>query len=218
MTAMDRFTTHKGIAAPLLRNNIDTDAIIPSMEMKRVSKRGLSSGLFAAWRYQDIRSREPNPEFVLNQPAYRGASILLGGRNFGCGSSREHAVWALEEFGIRVLVAPSFGTIFSANCVANGLLPACLPESDIQALADWVAADPREHQLEVDLPARSIRTSNGKAYPFGVLDADAEMLASGLDPIDLTLQLEARIEAFEKADRKERPWVELRGSTTPPKG
>ena len=123
---MQPFAAHCGVAAPLLRSNVDTDAIIPSREMGRVSKRGLSIGLFANWRYADPRARIPNPEFVLNQPAYAGASILLGGDNFGCGSSREHAVWALAEFGIRAILAPSFGAIFQKNCIANGLLPARL--------------------------------------------------------------------------------------------
>lgn len=206
---MDRFLTHEGVVAPLMRNNIDTDAIIPSVEMKRVSKKGLAAGLFAAWRYRDRNTGELNPDFVLNQAAYRGASILLGGRNFGCGSSREHAVWALDEFGIRVLIAPSFGTIFSANCVANGLLPVCLPESRVQELADWVAADPQEHRLEIDLPARTVRQSDGKQCVFDILDTDAEMLMRGLDPIDMTLQLENEITAFELTNREQRPWVKL---------
>ena len=209
---MDKFLRHKGIAAPLMRNNVDTDAIIPSVEMKRVSKRGLASGLFAAWRYLDMKSKEPNPEFVLNKPAYQGASILLSGRNFGCGSSREHAVWALGEFGIRVLIAPTFGTIFSANCVANGLLPACLPEDQLQVLADWVAADPRNHLLEVDLPFRTITTSEGQQYAFRILDTDAEMLMGGLDPISLTLQSEEKISAYEQSARKKMPWLELANS------
>ncbi len=206
---MQKFITHQGIAAPLLRNNIDTDAIIPSVEMKRVSKRGLSVGLFAAWRYSDRVERIPHSDFVLNQNGYLGASILLSGRNFGCGSSREHAVWALEEYGIRVIVAPSFGAIFSANCIANGLLPACLPEDQVQALANWVAADPKKNQLLVDLQERNITTTQGQSYSFDILDADAEMLLQGLDPIALTLQMEKAIQSFEQADRLTRPWVEL---------
>lgn len=206
---MQKFITHKGIAAPLLRNNIDTDAIIPSVEMKRVSKRGLSPGLFAAWRYSDRSNRVPNAEFVLNQSGYQGASILLSGRNFGCGSSREHAVWALDEYGIRAIVAPSFGAIFSTNCIANGLLPARLPEDQIQSLASWVAADPQKNLLTIDLQQRCITTSEGQTYTFEILEADAEMLLQGLDPIALTLQLEQVIESFEKTSRVARPWVEL---------
>ena len=206
---MQKFTTHRGIAAPLLRNNIDTDAIIPSVEMKKVSKRGLSDGLFAAWRYIDRVKRVPNTEFVLNQPDYQKASILLSGRNFGCGSSREHAVWALDEYGIRAIVAPSFGAIFSANCIANGLLPARLPEDQVQSLASWVAADPQNNQLTIDLQTRSITTYEGQAYFFEILDADAEMLLQGLDPIALTMQMEAAIQKFEQTSRVARPWVEL---------
>ena len=206
---MDKFLRHKGIAAPLMRNNVDTDSIIPSVEMKRVSKRGLANGLFAAWRYLDLKNKEPNPEFVLNKPEYQGASILLSGRNFGCGSSREHAVWALDEFGVRVLIAPTFGTIFSANCVANGLLPACLPEAQVHVLADWVAADPLNHQLDVDLICRTITTSDGQRFDFEILDTDANMLMSGLDPISLTLQSEDKIKVFEESARREKPWFEL---------
>jgi 3-isopropylmalate/(R)-2-methylmalate dehydratase small subunit len=206
---MQKLTHFQGIAAPLLRNNIDTDAIIPSVEMKRVSKRGLSAGLFAAWRYHDRSNRVLNPEFVLNQSDYQGASILLCGNNFGCGSSREHAVWALDEFGIRAIVAPSFGSIFSANCIANSLLPARLPEEQVQSLANWVAADPQKNKLIIDLTKRTITTSEGQSYAFEILDADAEMLLQGLDPIALTLQLEDSIRSFEQANRLARPWVEL---------
>ncbi len=206
---MQKFTTHKGIAAPLLRNNVDTDAIIPSVEMKRVSKRGLSDGLFAAWRYSDRIQRVPNTEFILNEPAYQGTSILLSGRNFGCGSSREHAVWALDEYGIRAIVAPSFGAIFSTNCIANGLLPAQLPEEQVQLLANWVAEDPQKNRLTIDLQKRSISTTEGQDYSFKILDADAAMLLQGLDPIALTLQLEKAIQSFEQDSQLTRPWVEL---------
>jgi 3-isopropylmalate/(R)-2-methylmalate dehydratase small subunit len=119
------------VAAPLLRANIDTDTIIPSREMKSVAKTGLAAGLFAGWRYTAIGGREPNPEFVLNQPAYAGTRILLGGENFGCGSSREHAVWALHEYGIRAVIAPSFAPIFFGNCVRNGIVPVVLPAAQI---------------------------------------------------------------------------------------
>jgi 3-isopropylmalate/(R)-2-methylmalate dehydratase small subunit len=212
---MQKFTTHTGIAAPLMRNNIDTDAIIPSVEMKRVSKRGLSSGLFAAWRYSDRSDRTPNEEFVLNLGSYQGASILLSGRNFGCGSSREHAVWALDEYGIRAIIAPSFGAIFSANCIANGLLPARLPEDQVQALAAWVATDPQQNQLNIDLESRCITTTAGQVYNFEILDADAEMLLQGLDPIALTMQKEEAIRSFELSDRLARPWVELARPANP---
>ena len=129
---MEKFTTLTAIAAPLLRINIDTDAIIPSREMKRVSKDGLAEGLFAGWRYQTPGSREENPDFILNQAPYRQARILLSGINFGCGSSREHAVWALHEWGIRAVIAPSFGSIFQGNCVRNGIVPVVLDNAIVE--------------------------------------------------------------------------------------
>jgi 3-isopropylmalate/(R)-2-methylmalate dehydratase small subunit len=177
--------------------------------MKRVSKRGLSTGLFAAWRYSDRINRIPDPEFVLNQQVYQGTSILLGGQNFGCGSSREHAVWALDEYGIRVIIAPSFGAIFSANCVANGLLPARLSEADINNLAEWVRKDPQNNLLEVDLADRMVKTTSGQEFKFEVLDADAEMLMQGLDPIAMTLLQLEEIESFEQNSFSQRPWAKL---------
>ena len=206
---MRKFTVHEGVAAPLIRNNIDTDAIIPSVEMKRVSKKGLSSGLFASWRYTDRAQRTPEPEFVLNQEAYQQASILLGGKNFGCGSSREHAVWALAEFGIRAIIAPSFGAIFRANCIANGLLPICLEADIISQLADWVEKDPQANRLQIDLEQRSVKASQDLHAHFDMDDSDAEMLLNGLDPIALTLKLEDQIKAFQNADKSVRPWVYL---------
>ena len=133
---MLKFDVLTAVAAPLLRANVDTDAIIPSREMKTVSKTGLAAGLFAGWRYTQIGGREPDSDFVLNQPAYAGAQVLLAGENFGCGSSSEHAVWALLEFGIRAIAAPSFAPIFRMNCVRNGILPVCLPAATIAALAE----------------------------------------------------------------------------------
>lgn len=135
--------------------------------------------------------------------------MLLCGRNFGCGSSREHAVWALDEYGIRAIIASSFGAIFSANCIANGLLPARLPEDQVQSLASWVAADPQNNQLTIDLQQRSVATAEGQTCTFEILEADAEMLLQGLEPIALTLQLEQAIHTFEQMSRLARPWVEL---------
>ena len=206
---MRKFTVHEGVAAPLIRNNIDTDAIIPSVEMKRVSKKGLSSGLFASWRYTDRGQRIPEPEFVLNQDAYQHASILLGGKNFGCGSSREHAVWALAEFGIRAIIAPSFGAIFRANCIANGLLPISLGADIIGQLAEWVEKNPQVNRVRIDLEKRSINASQGLVFNFDMEDSDADMLLNGLDPIALTLRLEDQIKAYQETDRQERPWVYL---------
>lgn len=139
---MEKFTRLTAIAAPLLRINIDTDAIIPSREMKRVSKLGLSEGLFAGWRYQSPGSRAENPDFILNREPYRKAQILLSGLNFGCGSSREHAVWALHEWGIRAIIAPSFGSIFQGNCVRNGIVPVILDNAVIETLAPKIESDP----------------------------------------------------------------------------
>jgi 3-isopropylmalate/(R)-2-methylmalate dehydratase small subunit len=206
---MKKFTSHRGVAVPLIHNNIDTDSIIPSVEMKRVSKRGLSVGLFAGWRYTDREDRVPNPEFALNLPRYQGASILLTGRNFGCGSSREHAVWALAEYGIRAVVAPSFGAIFHANCIANGLLPIELDTAAITGLADHTGRDPQRNRLVIDLRQRSIRAAAGLEYRFEMAESDAEMLLNGWDPVALTLRLEHRIDEFQRRDRKQRPWAYL---------
>ncbi|MFG6441544.1 3-isopropylmalate dehydratase small subunit [Roseateles sp. LKC17W] len=204
---MDKFTVHTGVAAALLRSNIDTDAIIPSREMKTVSKTGLAGGLFAGWRY--VRAREPDPNFVLNRVNQRGSTLLLAGLNFGCGSSREHAVWALKEYGIRAIVAPSFGAIFAGNCVRNGILPVVLAEAQVNALAASVAADPQGRQLCVDLQRCIVRDAAGNAYPFEIAASQREMLLKGLDPIALTLASAALIDAFQAADRRARPWVYL---------
>jgi 3-isopropylmalate/(R)-2-methylmalate dehydratase small subunit len=203
---MDAFVRHEGIAAPLLRDNIDTDAIIPSREMKRVSKHGLGEGLFAGWRYLSQESREPNPDFVLNRPAFRGASILLGGANFGCGSSREHAVWALKEYGIRAIVAPGFGTIFAGNCVRNGLLPLVLPGEVIAAIAAWVSAAPGQNRVLIDLRAQQLEAA-GQTRSFEI-DAGARgMLLQGLDAIALTQTRGEVIERFHRCRQAQRPWL-----------
>lgn len=193
------FTTLTSIAAPLLRDNVDTDAIIPSREMKSTGKTGLAGGLFAGWRYLDA-DRTPNPDFVLNQPDYRDAALLLGGRNFGCGSSREHAVWALAEYGIRCIIAESFAPIFQSNCVRNGIVPVVLPGDVIALLAG--------QQLRVDLAAQTISSSGG-AWPFDIEGEARAMLLEGLDAIDLTLKHGAAIAAFHAHDRGLRPWVYL---------
>jgi len=202
---VDKFAVHHGIAAPLMRANVDTDAIIPSREMKRVSKVGLSAGLFAGWRYLDEAVRAPDPAFVLNQPAYAKASILLAGPNFGCGSSREHAVWALREFGIRAVIAPSFGAIFQNNCIRNGLLPVELAEPAIHELATQTLDGP----LTVDLLRCVVRAPDGTEYRFRIGHLQREMLLEGLDPVALTLRLDESIRAFQARDREERPWIYL---------
>jgi 3-isopropylmalate/(R)-2-methylmalate dehydratase small subunit len=206
---MRKFDVLNGVAAPLLRANVDTDAIIPSREMKSVSKRGLADGLFAGWRYLAIGGRKPDPRFVLNQPAYTGACILLAGENFGCGSSREHAVWALDEYGIRAVIAPSFAPIFQGNCVRNGLLPVRLEAGAIARLATAVAPDPQHRLVAVDLVRRHVSGPDGIELGFEIDPESREMLLEGLDAIDLTLKHREAIEAFHARDRIERPWIYL---------
>ena len=203
---MEKFSRHEGVAAPLLRSNVDTDAIIPSREMKRVSKEGLGEGLFADWRYLDVATREQNPEFILNQPGYQGASILLAGPNFGCGSSREHAVWALREFGFRAVIAPGFGAIFASNCLRNGILPLVLGEAQIAAIADWVAGGPQQNRVLIDLPAQQVQ-AGGQVYAFEIEPGARRMLVEGLDAIALTQTRWSVIEAFHQQRRELRPWL-----------
>lgn len=198
---MTPFTTLTAIAAPLLRDNIDTDAIIPSREMKTTGKTGLSVGLFASWRYLSPERRDPDPTFVLNQPRYAGANIILAGENFGCGSSREHAVWALREYGIRAIIAPSFAPIFAANCIRNGLLPVVLPSGVVAE----IATDGRP--VTIDLPRQCVRLDGDREWSFDI-DAEAKaMLLEGLDAIELTLKHKVQITAFQRADRQARPWI-----------
>ena len=199
---------HRGVAAPLLRANVDTDAIMPSREMRRVSRSGLADGLFANWRYLDPERRIPNPDFILNHPQRSGASILLGGPNFGCGSSREFAVWALVGFGIAVIIAPDFNPIFQKNCVANGLLPARAPLSGIRALAAWSDRDPQRRQLTADLRDAAIEGA-GARIPFALPQEQRMRLLHGLDDIALTDRRAAAIEAFEEARFAAQPWVRL---------
>jgi 3-isopropylmalate/(R)-2-methylmalate dehydratase small subunit len=194
---MRPFTTLNSVAIPLLRDNVDTDAIIPSREMRSTGRTGLADGLFAPWRYLDVDARLPDPAFPLNDARSKGAQILLGGENFGCGSSREHAVWALAEWGIRAVIAPSFAPIFKANCLRNGLLPVELP---VAGLA-WAT-------LHIDLAAQTV---NGAGF---AIDAEPKlMLLEGLDVIALTLKSQGAVDAWEAADRAARPWVYLEQRT-----
>lgn len=204
---MKKLTVHRGVAAPLLRANVDTDAIIPSREMKLVSKRGLGDGLFAGWRYSGAGSRDPNPEFVLNRPEYAHTTILLAGRNFGCGSSREHAVWALSEYGIRAIIAPSFGVIFQGNCERNGILPVVLAEATVQTIAEALADDPQRQQLVVDLQRQTVVVPDGQAFCFEITPSSRQMLLEGLDQIGITLGRLEAIENFERTWRERRPWL-----------
>lgn len=192
-------------AVPLLRDNIDTDAIIPSREMKTVSKSGLSDGLFAGWRYLTNTSREPDPDFVLNAPFYQGAKILISGANFGCGSSREHAVWALAEYGFRVVIAPSFSPIFRANCVRNGIAPITQPADAVKRLA---AGAERGEPIAIDLSTLTL-SSGDLNLSFEMEDEARTMLMEGLDAIELTLKHRAAIMSFRNADSEKRPWVYL---------
>ena len=195
---IEPFVRVTGIAAPLLEDDIDTDIIIPSREMKTTGKTGLADGLFAGRRY--VEARTPDPDFVLNRPAFAGARILLAGANFGSGSSREHAVWALHEFGFRAVLAPSFSPIFAGNCVRNFMLAAVLDRAAITALA---AGRP---VLTIDLAAQTVA---GSGLTFGFeIDAEAKaMLLGGLDAVALTLQSAGKIAAWQAADRIDRPWI-----------
>jgi 3-isopropylmalate/(R)-2-methylmalate dehydratase small subunit len=203
------FTTLTAVAAPLLRENVDTDAIIPSREMKTVSKLGLADGLFAGWRYLQIGGRDPDPTFVLNDPAYAGAQILLSGENFGCGSSREHAAWALAEYGFRAIVAPSFSPIFQANCLRNGLAPVAATWPTIVRLAAEIAPAPQARRVTVDLTRCLLVSPDGVQTPFEMAAEAREMLLEGLDPIDLTLKRMDEIQSFRDRDVRLRPWVYL---------
>lgn len=192
-----------GVAAPLLRDNVDTDAIIPSREMKSTGKTGFADGLFAGWRYTQPGGRTPDPDFVLNRPEYEGARILLAGANFGSGSSREHAVWALKEYGIGAIVAASFAPIFRNNCIRNFVVPAELPRKAIEEIA--ASALP----VTVSVEAEIVALADGRSWPFALDEEARTMLLEGLDAIDLTLKHADAIAAWRQHDRVVRPWVYL---------
>ena len=195
---------HSGVAAVLMRDNIDTDQIIPSREMKTVGRKGLAQGLFAGWRYVDPTERTPDPEFVLNREAEQTASILIAGENFGGGSSREHAVWALQEFGFRVIIAKSFGEIFHGNCIRNGVLPITLDAITVSELSKLKSPS----ILTVDLEAQLIvGPQSHRVISFEIEEFAKRLLIGGLDPIALTLTNQAEIDAFFERDAKRRPWV-----------
>ena len=185
---MEPFTQHTGTVAPLRRTNVDTDQIIPAVWLKRVSRAGFGEGLFAAWR--------EDPEFVLNQPQYAGATILVAGTDFGSGSSREHAVWALTDYGFRVVIAPRFGDIFRSNATKAGLLPVVLSPAAVEDLQDLAEADAGEH-VTVDLGARVVRYGDGAQAPFEIDDYTRWRLMEGLDDIGLTLRHADSISTFE---------------------
>jgi 3-isopropylmalate/(R)-2-methylmalate dehydratase small subunit len=189
------FTKLTAIAAPLDRVNVDTDQIIPKQFLKRIERTGFGEFAFCDWRYKEDGS--PNPDFELNHPAYEGAQVLVAGRNFGCGSSREHAPWALHEYGIRAIVAPSFADIFRNNCIQNGMLPVILPEERVQELMRKAQANPG-HQVTVDLVEQTVSDEDGFTETFAVDPFERERLLNGLDDIGMTLQVEHRIAAFEE--------------------
>ena len=192
---MEPFIKLTGVAAPLDRVNIDTDQIIPAVHLKSIERTGYGDFLFSSWRYHEDGS--PNPQFVLNHPAYRNARILVAGRNFGCGSSREHAPWALNDYGIRCVIAPSFADIFHNNCYQNGLLPVVLPEADVQRLMDKLKQDPGT-RLTVDLEAQRIWDYDEEVVlTFEVDPFRKYCLLNGLDDIGLTLRQQDRIAAYE---------------------
>ena len=210
---MQKFTLLKGIVAPMDRANVDTDAIIPKQVLKSIRKTGFGPNLFDAWRYldpgepgQDPKSRKPNPEFVLNQPRYQGASVLLARKNFGCGSSREHAPWAIDQYGFRCVIAPSFADIFFNNCFKNGLLPIVLPEAAVAQLFDEVAAFPG-YQLTVDLERQVVVRPQGEEIAFEVQAFRKYCLLNGLDDIGLTLRHAEKIKAFEAERLATKPWL-----------
>ena len=210
---MQAFTVHKGLVAPMDRENVDTDAIIPKQFLKSIARSGFGPNLFDAWRYldkgepgMDPASRKPNPDFVLNQSRYQGASILLARKNFGCGSSREHAPWALEQFGFRALIAPSFADIFFSNCFKNGLLPIVLPESTVAKLFDEVAAFPG-YELTIDLERQVVVRPQGEEIPFEVQAFRKYCLLNGFDDIGLTLRHADKIRAYEAQRLATKPWL-----------
>ncbi|WOE75360.1 3-isopropylmalate dehydratase small subunit [Alterisphingorhabdus coralli] len=197
------FTRLTSLPMPLIRDNVDTDQIIPSREMKSTGKTGLADGLFAGWRYTQIGGREADPAFVMNQPEYAQSQIILGGSNFGCGSSREHAVWALAEYGFRAILAPSFAPIFAGNCVRNGILPVVLDAETIAILAKADAP------LTIDLTENSVRSEDDGLWHFEIDDEARAMLLEGLDAIDLSMKRLDDIQAWQQADRTQRPWIYL---------
>jgi 3-isopropylmalate/(R)-2-methylmalate dehydratase small subunit len=213
---MQAFTVHKGLVAPMDRANVDTDAIIPKQFLKSIQRSGFGPNLFDAWRYldpgepgQDPAKRKPNPDFVLNQPRYKGASVLIARENFGCGSSREHAPWALDQYGFRAIIAPSFADIFFNNCFKNGLLPIVLPAAQVGRLFDE-AAGFVGYQLTIDLPRQVIVKPDGSELPFDVQPFRKYCLVNGFDDIGLTLRHADKIRAFEAERLARLPWLARR--------
>ncbi|WP_354685954.1 3-isopropylmalate dehydratase small subunit [Cupriavidus necator] len=213
---MDKFTVHSGLVAPLDRENVDTDAIIPKQFLKSIKRTGFGPNLFDEWRYKDVgepgmdNSKRPlNPDFVLNQPRYQGASILLTRRNFGCGSSREHAPWALTQYGFRAVIAPSFADIFFNNCYKNGLLPVVLTEQQVDHLFNETNAF-NGYKLTIDLDKQVVITPSGQAYEFDIAPFRKYCMLNGFDDIGLTLRHADKIKAYEAERVAKMPWLNNR--------
>lgn len=210
---MRPFTKLDGLAVPMMRANVDTDAIIPKQFLKSIKRSGFGKNLFDDWRYldtgepdQDASGRPVNPNFVLNQERYQGAEVLITGDNFGCGSSREHAVWALDDYGFRAVIAPDFADIFHNNSFKSGLLPIRLSQAIVDQLAAECEATP-EYRLSIDLQAQTVTTPKGEVFAFEVDAFRKECLLNGLDDIELTLQQRNRIEDYESRRRESAPWL-----------
>jgi 3-isopropylmalate/(R)-2-methylmalate dehydratase small subunit len=205
---IEKFQTLKAVAIPLDLLNVDTDAILPARFLKTIHRTGLGVHLFQAWRYDE--GGNERPDFPLNKTAYRGGKILVTGDNFGCGSSREHAVWALMDYGIRVVIAPSFSDIFYNNGLKNGLLPVCLPAAEVRGLIDRLQGSPGPgSSISVDLPAQTVTGPDGASYPFDIGAFPKECLLKGLDEIALTLEREPDIARYERDGKAKTPWLFL---------
>ncbi|MBT4213541.1 MAG: 3-isopropylmalate dehydratase small subunit [Porticoccaceae bacterium] len=210
---MKAFTQHRGLVGPMDRANVDTDMIIPKQFLKSIKRSGFGPNLFDELRYldqgepgQDCSNRPLNPDFPLNEPRYKGASILLARKNFGCGSSREHAPWALEDYGFNAVIAPSYADIFYNNCFKNGVLPVILTEGEVDELFQELASDEGYH-LDIDLAAQTVTTDSGKVFSFELDEFRKECLLSGLDEIGLTLTSSDLIKEYEIEREKQHPWV-----------
>jgi 3-isopropylmalate/(R)-2-methylmalate dehydratase small subunit len=201
---IEPFLSLKTAGVPLDRANVDTDAVIPARYLKTVKRTGLGAGLFFAWRY-DAEGKE-RPDFPLNRPEYRGGKVLVAGENFGCGSSREHAVWALMDFGFRAVIAPSFSDIFHSNCLRNGMLPVTLPAAQVRSLIDALLAAPGS-TVEVDLPGQTVKGPRGDVHPFSIDPFSKTCLLEGLDEIALTLKYSAQIDRYERERKELAPWL-----------
>jgi 3-isopropylmalate/(R)-2-methylmalate dehydratase small subunit len=200
----EKFLSLSTVGVPLDRRNVDTDAIIPARYLKTVKRTGLGEGLFFAWRY-DMDGKE-QPDFPLNRPEYRGGKVLVAGENFGCGSSREHAVWALMDFGFRAVIAPSYSDIFHNNCLKNGMLPVTLPAAEVRSMIDALLAAPGG-KVEVNLEGQTVTGPNGDIHAFGVASFAKTCLLEGLDEIALTLASAGEIDRYERERRKITPWL-----------